>query len=665
MFQHNQKNKIFFFNIFDELRDKISIVLSSELDYEKILTLNMFDGCYLEDSQVKKYFIDHFVIFLVNHHYLTGKELYTNMADQKRIMEQYNSILDQIPFIKSILNKLKKVRDLEIFLKKHFDDEFFNQYITKIPELYEKNILKINRKKLGLYSTPKYIAEYIIDQIFILNFKETRPTELKILDNSCGLGNFLVTVGDYFSNKKGYRSVCDMKFYGGDINEVALQIFLLQFFKRNLLSERTTLRVFYNDTLTMKFNSKFDIIIGNPPYYIIAKRPRNMIRNRKRLKRSHKTYISKRRLEDYLKFDSSQVKQINIFNLFIEKAIRDLKDGGYLGYIIPDILLTGNTSKKIRRFILNTCKIIQIVKIKDIVFSDGGVSNIIIIIQKEGNKIKRNKNKIKVIDTETSVLKEKIPKRFHYIDQNIFNLLPNHNFSIDIKPEDWKELIIIQNKLKNNKLIPLGKIAKIGRGMEIGKSSEKIFSFDEIKDNERLKNNENLVKVISIDNISRYYIDYDDENFPNKVIVYDPDNKRIYKRREMYIKEKIVLKRVARELIAAIDVENKYFCLDSIQIINLRNNSDYSLYYLLGVLNSAFLNKYYQLIYGNYKKLFTRVNKGYLVRLPIPKVSKNDQKQVEQLVKQILRKKPEEKSAKIKNEINNIVYRHFFLSMNC
>ncbi|TFF89476.1 MAG: hypothetical protein EU549_00460 [Promethearchaeota archaeon] len=657
MFQNDQKNNIASLKIFRELREKISTIVSSELNFEKILSLPIFDGYYQEEDKIKEYFIDHFLIFFINNHFLSEKKLWTDIADQRHILEQYKlKILEKIPYFKSILNKLQNDLEMDKLIEKNLDDTFFNRYINDIPRVYENTLLAFNRKKLGLFSTPQYIVEYIIQQIFLLSVDNKPKTKLKILDNSCGLGNFLINIGEYLGNKYDNRNR-DVELYGIDINEVALQILLLRVLSRNILSERMTLKVIYDDALTMKFKSiKFDVIIGNPPYYIIAKKPKNMRKNGIRPKRSHKTYISETKLKNYLKYHSSRVKQINVFNLFIENAVKNLKNEGYLGYIIPDILLTGKTSQEIRAYILKTCKIIQIVKIKDTVFSEGGVSNIILILQKENKKDNRDKNEIKIIDTETSELKDNNTQKCHYIEQNIFNLLPSHNFAIDIKPEDWKKLKIIQDKLKNNKLIPLGKIVKIGRGMEIGKSSDKIFSIDEIKDEKELKNNENLVKVISIDNISRYFINYNDKNFSNKLIIYDPNNIKIYKRKEMYTREKIVLKRISNKLIAAIDIENKYFCLDSIQIMNLKQNSEYSLYYLLGVLNSEFLNKYYQLIYGNYKKLFSRVNKSYLVRLPIPKVSKDDQKQVERLVKHILRRKPEENSDKIINEIINKQY---------
>ncbi|MHA1831654.1 MAG: TaqI-like C-terminal specificity domain-containing protein, partial [Candidatus Helarchaeota archaeon] len=223
------------------------------------------------------------------------------------------------------------------------------------------------------------------------------------------------------------------------------------------------------------------------------------------------------------------------------------------------------------------------------------------------------------------------------IRQNNFMEFPNYNFAINIRPNDWDEIKVILNKLKKNELIKLKKISKISRGIEIGKSNSKIISKEDIKRNPNLNKNPNLVKVVSIDNILSYKIDYKNKRFPEKYIVFEPDNLRIYKNKSNYRTPKILIKRISKKIIAALDFKENYYCLDSVQILQLTSNTNYNIYFLLAVLNSEIFNKYYQLIYGNYKKLFTRVNKSYLIDLPIPKVNIEEQNEIASIVKELLK----------------------------
>ena len=370
-------------------------------------------------------------------------------------------------------------------------------------------------------------------------------------------------------------------------------------------------------------------------------------------------------MDKYSNYISSKAKQINIFNLFIENGIKNLKNQGYLGFILPDILLTGQTSLKTREYILKTCSIKQIVRIDGSVFPDTGVSNILLILKKENEAESRKKNLIQIIDTTVEELKNEKStkmKNMHHIQQDLFDILPNYNFSIDITEENIDKIKKIHDKLIKKELIYLGDIVKIGRGMEIGKSSKKILSADDIKNEASLKNDKNLVKVISIDNISPYFVDYYDENFSNKYIIYRKDNRRIFKSINLFLGEKLLLKRISNKLIAAIDINDSYYCLDSVQVIKPLKNSGYDIYYLLGVLNSKILNDYYQLVYGNYKRLFSRVNKSYLIKLPIPKISAIDEKEVILLVKQVLEvgMENELEIKHLKNRIDQIIFSHYF-----
>ncbi|TFF86623.1 MAG: hypothetical protein EU551_01045 [Promethearchaeota archaeon] len=656
--------------IFNKIKRYIADKNYLNIEFDNISAIEMFNEFYQSDKEIKNYFTSQFIIFLINDYFLNNNFNKANTNLRNIIQDNYNSnILDNLEVFVRLKTSLEKNPEFQNYMKTQLNGDIFDLYLENIDDFYEQNILKINRKKFGLFSTPDYIVNYILDKIPLFDSKND---SLSILDNSCGVGTFLISTKNYLiKNLNRFRNtnsnlIKEFCFYGIDINPIALQIFLLHLLKADYNLKFPKLELIFADALTTNLDDiSFDIVIGNPPYYIIAKKPKITKNYKNRLKRSHKTYISDKKMDKYSKYISSNAKQINIFNLFIENGIKNLKNQGYLGFIIPDILLTGQTSLKIREYILKTCCIKQIVRIDGSVFPDIGVSNIILILKKENDAESHKKNLIEIIDTTVEELKNEKStniKNIHHIQQDIFDILPNYNFSIDITEENMDKIKKIHEKLRKKELIYLGDIVKIGRGMEIGKSSKKILSSEDIRNNPSLKNDKNLVKVISIDNISPYFLDYFDENFRNKYIIYRKDNGRIFKSGKLFLGEKLLLKRISNKLIAAIDINDSYYCLDSVQVIKPLKNSGYDIYYLLGVLNSKILNDYYQLVYGNYKRLFSRVNKSYLIKLPIPKISRIDQKEVILLVKQVLEAgmENEVEIEHLKTRIDRIIFSHYF-----
>ncbi len=591
---------------------------------------------YISNEDNTNFFLDNLIIFYINDYLINKLFIEITNPPLKNLKNMYNSsILPNFSILLSLKDRLNwsEIFEREIFEKKN--NKFTKEYLKVIDFYYENFVLQDKRKIYGLFSTPEFICNYILSQIPILKLNN----ELKILDNSCGIGKFLLNTINYLlkikNNEKTVKDHKNIYLTGIDINPVALQIFLLNFIYNIKNNDEFSLNLFNKDALIFQNLEKYDVVIGNPPYYIIAKNLRNSKQHR--LKRSHRTYISKNVLKEYSNYFSFNEKQVNIFNLFIEHGILNLKEGGYLGFIVPDIILTGMTSKLIRKFILDNCCIDQIVKINGSIFKDGGVSNVILILKKTQNEVERITNNIKIIFVSSKELKKGVFRVSHRIRQNNFMEFPNYNFAINIRPNDWDEIKVILNKLKKNELIKLKKISKISRGIEIGKSNSKIISKEDIKRNPNLNKNPNLVKVVSIDNILSYKIDYKNKRFPEKYIVFEPDNLRIYKNKSNYRTPKILIKRISKKIIAALDFKENYYCLDSVQILQLTSNTNYNIYFLLAVLNSEIFNKYYQLIYGNYKKLFTRVNKSYLIDLPIPKVNIEEQNEIASIVKELLK----------------------------
>ena len=87
--------------------------------------------------------------------------------------------------------------------------------------------------------------------------------------------------------------------------------------------------------------NEFDFIIGNPPY--LNKASAYIRKNKQKLKQIY-----------------GKINAHETYAMFIANSIWRLKEGGKLGFITSDSFLTLSTHKRLRNFILNNCKINEI-----------------------------------------------------------------------------------------------------------------------------------------------------------------------------------------------------------------------------------------------------------------------------------------------------------------
>ena len=109
-----------------------------------------------------------------------------------------------------------------------------------------------------------------------------------------------------------------------------------------------------------------------------------------------------------------------------------------------------------------------------------------------------------------------------------------------------------------------------------------------------------------------------------------------------YHEEKIIIRQTGDSLIATYD-DYKFIVRDNLYTIVNTSSSYLSLKYILGILNSSFLNWYYQNIINNEKgEALAQVKRGHLAILPIPtldkskKADKTKHDQIVSLVDQML-----------------------------
>ena len=216
-----------------------------------------------------------------------------------------------------------------------------------ISSFIESSMSDGEKAKGGIVFTPKYICDFIVADVL----DGYKPGQ-KILDPACGCGNFLFSVLNYFRNS-GYKldDILANIIYAYDINPVFVKYanllcaIYVVLENPNVKEINTNIRV--GDFLSESSKSKYDYIIGNPPY------------------------INNHDLSDeqigFLKsnYTTTTTGTFNIFYAFIEKGISHLTDEGSLEFIIPNNFMYIKSAEPLRVFLSNGIYVDTIIDFRD------------------------------------------------------------------------------------------------------------------------------------------------------------------------------------------------------------------------------------------------------------------------------------------------------------
>ena len=510
---------------------------------------------------------------------------------------------------------------------------------------------KGKRKKDGVFYTPKYITKYIVENtigklcsdkktelkldvdvnIFEYQKADGKPNAkgivlyetlnqykawlltLKILDPACGSGAFLNQAVNFLIQEHQFIddiiseltntplrlydtdiAILENNIYGVDINEESVEIAKLSLWLRTARQGRKLSNLSNNikcgNSLIddpavagdKAFNWQkefpevfakggFDVVIGNPPYLLCQ--PSN---------------TDAKKLNYFHKYEVSSYK-IDLFHLFFEKSIILLKEKGKLGFITPNTYLTNKYIQKLRSFILKNTFIETLVNYEDGVFVDAGVDVATIILKKE----KSSNESIEIFNSKLGTI---------------------HQFGLK-KQNDWSNEIENTFNIKQELKFNLKKCVKFE---DIGNSYFGIQAYDRKKSILNTKENECYLPLIDGADINRYEL-----SKPNKFINFIPENIKSGGDYSVYERLRIVVRQIGQTPIIGLCEPN---ILTSNTLYNLyMKNENYSLKYVLTILNSKVIKKYWIANYSDSKQLFPKI-KGYqLKQLPIPTATKIEQ----------------------------------------
>jgi hypothetical protein len=131
---------------------------------------------------------------------------------------------------------------------------------------------------------------------------------------------------------------------------------------------------------------------------------------------------------------------------------------------------------------------------------------------------------------------------------------------------------------------------------------------------------------------------------------------KLQRAREEWIflsEEKLIMQRIGGILITSYD-NQQHYTFNSVNNL-ISKNSDYSLKYILGLVNSKLMRYFYVKNFTNESSLTVNISKTYLDKLPIPTISTNISKSKDQLISlvdQMLTTKKQLQQAKTEGDKN-------------
>lgn len=379
-----------------------------------------------DDTPLYNYYKKYFYFIDVGNTKVKIPKYNGNLFKQDEKLE--NLIIDDY-IIKDDLSHLSAYDfsdDVDVEVLGHIFEQSLND-LEKIKEsLFQEHQIVNTRKKDGVFYTPKFITEYIINNTVALachdkkealklfeNIKDTKKAKekrrdilheyreylesLKIVDPACGSGAFLTACFRYLLSEHKWiqkelgkaeaglfdyhdvdKQIIENNLFGVDINSASVGIAKLSLWLQTAKRDRPLSNLMGNikcaNSLThdwtelfpdIMVNGGFDCVVGNPPY-VGEKGRKDIFRPIREV------------------FKDRYESNSDIFYFFFMKSIDILKENGNFGFITTNYFLTADGAVKLRKELKERTAIYNLINFNEMKLFESalGQHNIITIFKK-------------------------------------------------------------------------------------------------------------------------------------------------------------------------------------------------------------------------------------------------------------------------------------------
>jgi type I restriction-modification system DNA methylase subunit len=584
----------------------------------------------------------------------------SKLFEERIIFESDKFVVDDNTLAKVIEETYKNPNKV----RWNFDDinqdvlgNIYEQYLGQIQREEKKKRDtngKNKRKSQGIYYTPRYIVNYIVNQTLGEVLKEKNPEEIKdikILDPACGSGSFLIRAYEELINyrkvqldkeskfkkdshlgmiektikqKRGQKSlsaeakmnILRSNIYGVDLDEEAVEIAQLNLLLKtvdrrvklpnlqhilcgnSLISgEEKELKKYFGrnwqDKKPFNWQEKFPEVFERDGFDVVIGNPPYID--------SETMMKSDINLRDFFTGKYLSAKgNWDIFCVFIEKALQLLKDGGYFAMIVPNKLLNADYAKSIRDILKN----FEIISIRDYsknpVF-EASVYPIVIVVKKK-TALKNHNIRCEIVSADYNK-----PSSIKNIKQG--TLADNW---ISLFGQEMKSFEKIFKKAKQlGDLCDVHEAATVSEAYEI---KEVIKEFSGEGDFLKFINTGTIHRYVSLWGIKK--TNYIKNQYQKPIILKDDLRENFPKRYKDSLSDKIIIAGMVKRMECLLDEKGDYLAGKSTVLVKSLDKNHQDLKFFLAILNSKLLTEIYKHIF------YTLTLAGGYLRIGAPQIKK-------------------------------------------
>jgi type I restriction-modification system DNA methylase subunit len=557
----------------------------------------------------------------------------------------------------------------------------FEHSLSEIEEITAKiegtatDKTKSKRKKDGVFYTPKYITQYIVEntigtlcnekraalEIEEIEFDGTYRTRegslsvkgkklyqklnaykawllsLKIVDPACGSGaflnqalNFLIqehkNIDDIIAELTNTalrlfdteKSILENNLFGVDINEESVEIAKLSLWLRTAQKGRT-LSVLSNNIKCG--NSLIDDheVAGDKAFDWNVEFKEIMQNGGFDVVIGNPPYLGGREWKDddgrnYQYFiDNYDVAeyQFDMYVVFWERGIKLIKKDGLIGFITPNTWLNNLKTEKLRHFVLSQTYVAEIVDYSEIKVFKDAVVLPVIFVLKKSMKQGTTKIYKPLNNRGVLSLSHQIPQKYWLSED--YSII---NINITEKEK------LLNNKIEEgSKKLEDFAVVKFGiKVYETGKGTPKQlpeFAKENIYESD-----------YKVDDTYRKYLEGKDINtytfsWNNRWLKYG-DNLAAPRNKELFKDARLLVRRITGVRLISTFVEENFVTSQLLQIV--KPLDERNIKWILAVINSSLMAFYFKRKYNRLDKTFPEIRIYELRALPIKKIKKDSQK---------------------------------------